>query len=505
MPNLAIDYGAETSLISNDITFSCEVEQAQNNTISNKSPVNAQPLQDVGYSQSVLINDMGEVKSYTRLDITINRIVIDKGTFLAKNPNSINRDWNIGGLTGNELLDRHVQPFFEFISAKRIDKSKVQMLDCVLANLLSAYNTSSQLLYSRDNSSGGVRAMKQIVSYLETSEMIVNVIGKANEYQGNSSWMIPTDKLKNEFELSRVKVALNKDASMVIVRDKDGNEKQLSRIKTRQPLKLKQASNPAQDYNRVWLEHDVTLGGRYLVPFCRRIFNESLDYGGRFYGASHLTLPKAQREQLLIDGEVTVEPDFKAMHFTLLYAQVGIELNPVIDDPYLIDGFDRQTAKLASLVLLNSEDIGRFKANITKSGNPKNKGVMEAYKADMELFIKRSSQGLPTEQPRKPAIAKGFIWGMPDDIKGGDLLDSICKRHEPIAHLFGAEKIGVSLQNVDSNIMAKTIQQLTALDIPTLPVHDSLRCRESDCDTVINAMKLAYKAVTGFKGCVTLD
>lgn len=494
MTNLAIELGAEMPLDFN-----------QNHTENTKVAVNAQALQDGACSLNVSINDMGKVKPYTRLDITTNRIEIDKGTFLAKKPNSINKDWNIGGHTGNELLDRHVEPFFEWIGAKRISKPKVQMLDCVLANLLSAYNTNSQLLYSRmSGNNKDCRTTKQIVDYLEAHDMVVNVIGKANEYQGNSSWMVPTDKLKHEFEVSRVKVALNKDASMVIVRDKDGNEKQLNRIRTRQPLKLKEASNPTQDYNRVWLEHDVTLGGRYLVPFCRRIFNESLEYGGRFYGASHLTLPKAQREQVLIDGEPTIEPDFKAMHFTLLYAQVGIELNPMIDDPYLIDGFDRQTAKLASLVLLNSENIGRFKANITKSGNPKNKAVMEAYKADMELFIKRSSQGLPTEQPRKPAIAKGFIWGMPDNIQGGDLLNSICKRHEPIAHLFGTEKIGVSLQNIDSNIMAKTIQQLTALDIPVLPVHDSLRCRESDCDTVMNAMRLAYKAVTGFNGSITL-
>lgn len=475
-----------------------------NAPLSDKSAVNDQPLQDGACSLNSFINDCGVVKSYSRLDITNNRIEIDKGTFLAKKPNSINKDWNIGGHTGNELLDRHIEPFFEWIGAKRISKPKVQMLDCVLANLLSAYNTSSQLLYSRNTKDYDARSMKQVVEYLEANSMIVNVIGKANEYQGNSSWMVPTDKLKYEFEVSRVKVALNKDASMVIVRDKDRNEKQLNRIKTRQPLKLKEASNPVQDYNRVWLEHEITLGGRHLAPFCRRIFNESLDYGGRFYGASHLTLPKLQREQILIDGEPTVEPDFKAMHFTLLYAQVGIQLDPLKDDPYLIDGFDRQTAKLASLVLLNSEDIGRFKANITKSGNPKNKAVMEAYKADMELFIKRSSQGLPTEQPRKPAIAKGFIWGMPDNIQGGDLLNSICKRHEPIAHLFGTEKIGVTLQNIDSNIMAKTIQQLTAIDIPVLPVHDSLRCRKSDCDTVMNSMRLAYKAVTGFNGSITL-
>jgi len=65
----------------------------------------------------------------------------------------------------------------------------------------------------------------------------------------------------------------------------------------------------------------------------------------------------------------------------------------------------------------------------------------------------------------------------------------------------GTEKIGVRLQNIDSQIMAKTIAQLTALDIP---VHDSLRCKVSDCEVVTQAMKQAYKSVMGFDGYVTV-
>lgn len=470
-----------------------------------KMRVTAQPSDTNGYSLNVSINCSGVLPPHSQLNIVSNRIHIDKGTFLAKKPNSINKDWNIGSNTGNELLDRHIPLFLKFINAKRVTKTKVNLLDCVLANLLNAYNTNSQLLYSRmSGNNKDYRAILQIVDYLESYNLIFDVIGKANEYQGNSSWMIPTDKLKHEFELSRVRVELNKDASMVIIRDKLGNEKQLSRIKTRSPLKLKKVSNPVQNYNQTWLEHEATLFGKYLVPYCRRIFNETLDYGGRFYGASHLILPKNVREQILIDNEPTIEPDFKALHYSLLYAQVGIQLNPLNDDPYTIDGFDRTTAKLASLVLLNSEDLGRFKANVTKSGNPLNKEAMNKYKEERSLFIKRSSQGLETKQPHKPNVAKGFIFGMPDNIKGADLFNAIAGRHQAISHLFGTEKIGVKLQNIDSNIMAACIQQLAALDIPVLPVHDSLRCKVSDCDTVMGAMSRAYKSIVGFEGCITL-
>jgi hypothetical protein len=467
-------------------------------------PVNAQPLHGGACELIVSINGRGG-SAVSSLSHVHNQIFIDRGTFLAKSPNSLNHDWRINSSTGNELLDLHVERFFSFINAKRKTKGKVDMLDCMLANLLSAYNTNSQLLYSRTSANNkDYRTTIQIVDYLVTNELVVNVYGKANEYQGNSSWMVVTDKLSRDFEQAKMKVALSNDASMVIVRDKKGNNKELNRIKTRQPLNLKEVSNPVQDYNRLWLSHDAILGGKHLVPFCRRIFNESLDYGGRFYGASHLVIPSAEREHILIDEQPTIEPDFKSLHFALLYAQVGIELNPLNDDPYLVDGFDRKTIKLASLVLLNSENIPAFKGNITKSGNPKNKQVVAEYRKDLELFMLRCSQGLEAKEPIKPQVMKGFIDGMPDGIDGETLYTSLCQRHQTIAHLFGTERIGVKLQNIDSQIMAKTIAQLTALDIPVLPVHDSLRCKVSDCEVVTQAMKQAYKSVMGFAGCVTV-
>lgn len=449
--------------------------------------------------------DNGVRLNLTSLNITSHRIVIDRGTYLAKLPHHINSDWCINSSTGNELLDYHISGLFEFINAKRRTKSKANLLDCIMANLFSAYNTNSQLLYSRNKSSKDYVTIIQIIDYLEHNQLIINVIGRANEYQGNASWMYPTDKLKSEFERAKVKVELAKDASMVIVRDKGGNEKQLSRIKTRQPLQLREASNPVQEYNQAWLNHDVTLYGNHLIPFCRRIYNEDLNHGGRFYGASHLVLPKAERQFICIDGAPTIEPDFKSIHYCLLYALEGTQLNPLIDDPYLIDGFSRKTIKLASLVLLNSEDLSRFKANVTKSGKPENKATMQRYSEEMTRFIMRSGQCLPCTQPVKPKLSQGFIAGMPDHINGGDLLNAIKTKHSLIAHKFGSDRIGVKLQNLDSRIVARSISILCAQSIVCLPVHDSLRCKNTDVHLVVEAMERAYKAEMNFNGCVTLD
>jgi len=324
--------------------------------------------------------------------------------------------------------------------------------------------------------------------------LVYNVIGKNNEFQGNQSWLIPTDKLRAQFDKARVRVALRKDASMIEVRGKD--KKPLGpRVQRRNPRAFRDHSGAIQTYNRVWLDHDATLHGRILNPFMKRIFNYDLNHGGRFYGASHVSLSSDARKQIFIDDVVTVEPDFKAMHFAILYSLISHQLD---SDPYLVEGFDRQTIKLASLVLLNSEDLKRFAANITKSGNPKVKESHQQYQQDYERFIMRSSQGLPCEQPHKSKSLQGFIEGMPDGIQGLELLEAIHRKHHLVAHLFGTDRIGLKLQNIDSKIMAKVITTLAKQDIPVLPVHDSVRCRESDTETVCNAMRDAFKSETGF-------
>ncbi len=469
-----------------------------------------QPSTSKESSLNSFISIIGVSDSNTSVNIINNRIKIHRGTFLAKKPNRLNQDWRTNSSTGNEFLDYHIDRLNQFTNRSRRSQKVCDLLDCILANLLNAHSTSSQLLYSRNTKDYESRTIKSIADYLEEQELIVNVIGRANEYQGNSSYMIPNSKLILEMKAARIRVMLREDTSMIEVRAKKVNDvrgKNLSitRIKKRCKAEYDKCFASVREYNALWLKHEATLGDKYLIPFCTRIFNQSLDLGGRFYKASHLIIPKAHRHSILIDNCVTTEPDFKSQHYCLLYAMKGIELDPIKNDPYIINGYSRTTAKLASLVLLNSENIAGFKASVTKSGSPANKLTMDQYNAAYELWLKRTSQGLEFEQPKKPKIAKGFIFGMPDFIQGEELYKSITESHGAIADLFGSENIGGKLQKLDSDIMGRALNVLAKRGIPGLPVHDSIRCKVEDEQAVIDEMKAAYFAEIGLKCVISSD
>jgi hypothetical protein len=470
----------------------------QNNRLVKSCSDTPQPPYHGASRQFVSINDGGVVSGVgcraTSLGVTHNRITINRGVFLAKEPLNINRGWEVQrSESGSVFLDEHIQSFLNHFF--KISFKERECLDCILANLLTAYGNQSQVLYSRMSGNNPYyRQTLKVVEYLEREGLVYNVIGRNNEFQGNQSWLIPTDKLKSLFDQARVRVALRKNAPMLEVRGKD--KKPLSsRVQRRNPKAFREHSEAIQTYNRIWLDHEATLSGRILNPFMKRIFNYDLKHGGRFYDASHLSLSSDTRKQILIDKTPTVEPDFKAMHFAIIYASSGLQLDC---DPYLVEGFDRQTIKLASLVLLNSEDLKRFAANVTKSGNPNVKESHRQYQQEYERFIMRSSKGLPCEQPHKPKSLQGFIEGMPDGVQGAELLEAIQRRHAPVAHMFGTDRIGLKLQNTDSRIMAKVITTLAKHDIPVLPVHDSVRCRELDLEAVCKAMRDAFLSEAGF-------
>jgi hypothetical protein len=87
-----------------------------------------------------------------------------------------------------------------------------------------------------------------------------------------------------------------------------------------------------------------------------RIFNESFKNGGRFYGHFIQSLPKAIRAQLTIGGEPVAEPDFSAHHLRILYAIRGLPLR-ADEDPYIIDGWNRDLVKRAVLIIINASTL----------------------------------------------------------------------------------------------------------------------------------------------------
>jgi len=77
-------------------------------------------------------------------------------------------------------------------------------------------------------------------------------------------------------------------------------------------------------------------------------------------------------------------------------------------------------------------------------------------------------------------------------------VDAILEKHEVIKSYIGTNNIGLRLQAVDGDIMSGTLDKLTTLNIPVLPVHDSIIFRVKDKELAIQTMAESFKEITGF-------
>ncbi len=194
-----------------------------------------------------------------------------------------------------------------------------------------------------------------------------------------------------------------------------------------------------------------------------RVFNlESFAYGGRFYGAGHLELPKEIRKQYIkINDNPTVELDFAALHIRMLYHLIGI---PYMDDPYTIlcdSDDDRKIFKLAQLIAINA---------------------LDEKKAIMAI--------------RNEFRKKGIKYDLTNE-SIGKLLTRFKEAHHPIAEFINTGK-GRELQNLDSQITEIILVDLMNKNIPVLPVHDSYIVEEGYHGVLADKMIEAYERVMGF-------
>ncbi|MBD8909209.1 hypothetical protein MZTS_21490, partial [Methylorubrum zatmanii] len=89
-------------------------------------------------------------------------------------------------------------------------------------------------------------------------------------------------------------------------------------------------------------------------PEVYRVFGRGRwDRHGRWYGWFQ-NLPKERRAELLINGELCIEPDFAALHPTLLYAMRGHVLQ---HDPYVLRCYDRSVGKIVLNTAINARTI----------------------------------------------------------------------------------------------------------------------------------------------------
>ncbi len=182
--------------------------------------------------------------------------------------------------------------------------------------------------------------------------------------------------------------------------------------------------------------------------------DERFDHGGRFYGAWWQEVPRDYRKYIKINHKPTVELDYSGHHVRILYAQKGLQPP---DDPYDIQGFDRDDQKVATLVLLNA--TGRIATE---------KGLIKKLVDDEIRHLEDAGNIFDKEQ--LVALRQEFTPWIRDRVL--PLLPKIEERHEAIKDQFYSG-VGTKLQFADSVVAEKILLQALKAGLTVLPVHDS--------------------------------
>jgi hypothetical protein len=193
----------------------------------------------------------------------------------------------------------------------------------------------------------------------------------------------------------------------------------------------------------------------------RRIFSRgSWECHGRFYGGWWQQLNEEERKSIFINGNPTVEVDFKAMHPSLLFIQLGL---PIPSDPYrlgvkIFDDADmdvqRKWIKQMVLCAINAKDRSSAFAAF-RSESPKGSNQKRLTNAKLSI-----------------------------------LLDAFIDQHPQIEQFICKDQ-GIRLMRKDSDITALIIDHLTSKGIPVLTIHDSYIVQRHHFSELRIAMELA--------------
>lgn len=312
-------------------------------------------------------------------------------------------------------------------------------------------------------------------------EQVAKVIRPERKGSDERNWLPFAYKLSSKW-LAEIAAAPLSDPSLIhrnplveywLLRDTEyvrGKKKKFAIEPTDEQLKLNAAMLEATNqtlsaYDDFMATVATTIGS---IPVhssqlsLTRIFSKgSFELGGRLF-APIQNYSKQTRKYFYLNGEPTIEIDYSSIHPYMLYHREGLEFDG--DDPYAIEGFDRDAVKVAFNVMLNSKGAGANKSAA--------KAICNALSCDED-----TAKALET---------------------------AIQALHSPIAHHFNTG-IGLTLQRRDSDIALLVINTfVNELDRPIICVHDSFVVSVRDTESLILTMNDSYKAVhkneLGMKG-----
>lgn len=179
----------------------------------------------------------------------------------------------------------------------------------------------------------------------------------------------------------------------------------------------------------------------------------AFDLHGRLYGAFWISMPKAQRGGLTVNGEPIADLDYASMFPRLAYARVDTE--PPTGDLYAIPGLQdhRAGVKAGLSALLSTE----------------------------------------TEMTRLPPKVKAAL---PAGWTASRFRNAVAEKHPALVPLFGQD-IAPDLMFTESTILVAVLLRLARMGIAALPMHDGIMVPRSKVNEGMTVMAGGARGIVG--------
>jgi hypothetical protein len=243
-------------------------------------------------------------------------------------------------------------------------------------------------------------------------------------------------------------------------------------------------------------QHARSDQGKYVDFFNRdlyRVYNETPDQGGRFYGGWWINIPGKYRKHIHISAPgkhpaYTAELDYSAIQPRILYSK---ESPGYAGDPYRIYESDawndalRPVIKILFLQMLNCNS----RKQAVKAAN------REIYAEHSDAWLAENPGFYPPPELSIEGILERRFWH--DCPTVSQIMDQIEEAHPKIAKHFYSG-IGLELMNKDAKLAeAVMLRVIDELGTVALPIHDSFLIRHDYKDALWSIMEQESKRLFG--------
>jgi hypothetical protein len=247
-------------------------------------------------------------------------------------------------------------------------------------------------------------------------------------------------------------------------------------------------------YSECMDNHVISVNG-YLIPehWLKRVLKVEKETCGRIFdNGSVQGKSKLVRSMITIDEISTISLDFKAIHPAILLYKEGYKLKN--HDPY----------PSLDYINVDSKLINKFKKFYDIDNyNPVRNIVKKLFLCMINADSISNAVGSCYDDLHKDNLKKGTFHehtmkyiGLPS-LNLHLVAEKILNHNHMIAKYLG-KGVGNKLQYQDSCLILQSIDVLTDMNIPALPVHDCLICKETDEDIVRKVMTESFLSVVGY-------